>query len=31
MKSKEKKELELARKRPEFNPFGMLRLFTKDM
>ncbi len=27
----EKKELELARKTPEFNPFGMMRRFTKDM
>jgi HSP20 family protein len=31
MKNKEKKELELARKTPEFNPFGMMRRFTKDM
>lgn len=31
MKDKEKKELELARKNPEFNPFGMMRRFTKDM
>jgi HSP20 family protein len=31
MKDKEKKELELARKTPEFNPFGMMRRFTKDM
>ena len=31
MKNKEKKELELARKSPEFNPFGMMRRFTKDM
>jgi HSP20 family protein len=32
MKNKEKKEaLELARKSPEFNPFGMVRRFTKDM
>jgi len=31
MKNKEKRELELARKTPEFNPFGMMRRFTKDM
>lgn len=31
MKDKEKKELELARKTPEFNPFGMMRRFSKDM
>jgi HSP20 family protein len=31
MKNKEKKELELARKTPEFNPFGIMRRFTKDM
>lgn len=31
MKNKEKNELELARKSPEFNPFGMMRRFTKDM
>lgn len=31
MKNKEKKQLELARKTPEFNPFGMMRRFTKDM
>lgn len=31
MKNKEKKELELARKSPESNPFGMMRRFTKDM
>jgi HSP20 family protein len=31
MKNKEKKELELARQTPEFNPFGMMRRFTKDM
>jgi HSP20 family protein len=31
MKEKEKKELETARKTPEFNPFGMMRRFTKDM
>lgn len=31
MKNKEKKELELARKTPEFNPFGMMVRFTKDM
>ena len=31
MKNKEKKELELARRTPEFNPFGMMRRFTKDM
>jgi HSP20 family protein len=31
MSNKEKKELELARKTPEFNPFGMMRRFTKDM
>jgi HSP20 family protein len=29
--NKEKKELELARTTPEFNPFGMMRRFTKDM
>ena len=31
MKDKEKKELGLARKTPEFNPFGMMRRFSKDM
>lgn len=32
MKNKEKKEaLEPARTSPEFNPFGMMRRFTKDM
>ena len=31
MKNKEKKELELARKTAEFNPFGMMRRFTTDM
>ena len=31
MKNKEKKELELARKPAEFNPFGMMRRFTTDM
>lgn len=31
MKDKKKEELELARKTPEFNPFGMMRRFTKDM
>jgi len=31
MKDKEKQELELARKTPEFNPFGMMRRFSKDM
>lgn len=31
MKNKEKKELELARKTSEFNPFGMMRRFSKDM
>ena len=31
MKNKEKKDLELARKTPEFNPFGIMRRFTKDM
>ncbi len=31
MKDKEKKELELTRKTPEFNPFGMMRRFSKDM
>ena len=31
MKNKEKKELELARKTPELNPFGMMRRFTTDM
>ena len=31
MKNKEKKELELARKTPDYNPFGMMRRFTKDM
>ena len=31
MKNKEKEELELARKTPELNPFGMMRRFTKDM
>lgn len=31
MKNKEKKALELARKTTEFNPFGMMRQFTKDM
>jgi len=31
MRNKEKKELELARKTPESNPFGMMRRFTKDM
>lgn len=31
MKDKEKKELELARKTTEFNPFGMMRRFTQDM
>jgi len=31
MKDKEKKELELARKTPEFNPFGMMRRFSKEM
>ena len=31
MKDKEKKELELACKTTEFNPFGMMRRFTKDM
>lgn len=31
MKDKEKTELELARKTPEFNPFGMMRRFSKDM
>lgn len=31
MKNKEKKELELGRKTPELNPFGMMRRFTKDM
>lgn len=29
--NKEKKELELMHKTPEFNPFGMMRRFTKDM
>ena len=31
MKSKEKKALELARKTPEANPFGMMRRFTEDL
>lgn len=31
MKNKEKKALELARKTPESNPFGMMRRFTEDM
>lgn len=31
MKNKEKKELELAQKAPETNPFGMMRRFTRDM
>lgn len=32
MKNKEKKEeLEVAQTTPEFNPFGMMRRFTKDM
>ena len=31
MKNKEKQELELARGKPEFNPFGMMRRFTNDM
>lgn len=31
MKSKEKKALELARKTPESNPFGMMRRFTEDL
>jgi len=31
MRNKEKKELELARTTPEFNPFGMMRRFTKNM
>ena len=31
MKNKEKKALELARKTPEANPFGMMRRFTEDM
>lgn len=32
MKNKEKREaLELASKSPDFNPFGMMRRFTKDM
>lgn len=31
MKNKEKKELELAHKTPEFNPFGMMRRLTNDM
>lgn len=31
MKNKEKKELELARRTTEINPFGMMRRFTKDM
>jgi HSP20 family protein len=31
MDNKENKTLELARKNPEFNPFGMMRRFTKDM
>jgi HSP20 family protein len=31
MENKETKELELARTSPEFNPFGMMRRFTKDM
>jgi len=31
MKNKERKDLELARKTPEVNPFGMMRRFTKDM
>ena len=31
MKNKEKKELELARKTPDLNPFGLMRRFTRDM
>lgn len=31
MKNSEKKALELARKTPDFNPFGMMRRFTEDM
>lgn len=32
MKNKEKKEaLELASRSPDFNPFGLMRRFTKDM
>lgn len=31
MKNKEKKALELTRKTPESNPFGIMRRFTKDM
>jgi HSP20 family protein len=31
MKNREKKELELARKTPDLNPFGLMRRFTRDM
>lgn len=31
MKDNAKNDLELARKSPEFNPFGMMRRFTRDM
>lgn len=31
MKNKAKKELELGRRTPESNPFGMMRRFTTDM
>ena len=31
MKNKEKTELEFAHTMPEFNPFGMMRRFSKDM
>lgn len=31
MKNTEKKDLELARKSPEVNPFGVMRRFTEDM
>jgi HSP20 family protein len=31
MNSKENKEIEMTRRTPEFNPFGMMRRFTRDM
>ena len=31
MKSKDRKESELTRRTPEFNPFGMMRRFTTEM